>query len=382
METRKATADTLVGLFVILGIVLINLVTFVIRDDIFVDTMVVRVRFESVSGLEVGAPVLVSGIRAGRVSRIDYEAIPPRTVLDPEGEMPPQPVVVSMVIKKEVPVYNDARVRLVQQGFIGDKRVEIDPGTVNAGLFEEKSPPIAGEAQFDMEQAMRKAGLIVDDLQATTASFREFVTDDENIQRMSDTLESLNASVRKVNAYLARNEESVAEAVEDLPEITENLKTLSTDAKRFVEEGGRADQFADETRRTIQQLANRIEETNTRLQATIEDMNEAIRNADERSGKITDSAVSFLEETETDFDALAQSLRETSDNLNEVIQGIQRGEGTVGRLMTDPQPFEDLKRAIEALHGFLIGEPTAVYNTEVPYGMSRGEQPEPGSPNE
>ncbi|MDK2971252.1 MAG: phospholipid/cholesterol/gamma-HCH transport system substrate-binding protein [Candidatus Sumerlaeota bacterium] len=387
MEKSKATADTIVGVFVITGIILINLVTFVIRDDLFGSTVRVRATFESVPGLEVGAPVLVSGIRAGRVVSIDYRVVPEaiRKAATAEngddGSAPAtiQPVVVTMRVKDKVPIYSNAVVRLVQQGFIGDKRVEIDPGTSDVGiLLDDDSDPLPGEPQFDMNQVMKKAGLMVEDLGATVSSFREFVTDDATIASIRETIENLNRSVDKVYVYLERNEENVAASIEDIRVVAANMKEFSDKLSRFVDEGGRADQIADTTEESIVELRTEMNATLKKAQDAIDAINESVVRMDERADTISDSTVTFLDSTRGDFNALSENLQETSSNLNAIITNIRRGEGTVGRLMTDPKPFEDLKESIEALHEFLIGR-SAGSGSNLPYGVGN---PPPAAPEE
>jgi len=358
MEKRNVTADTIVGLFVLAGLFAFVLITFVIRQDLFGSTLTLRATFQSVSGLEYGSPVLVSGIRNGRVSSIRYVEADPGDVL-PDGQVA-QPVIVTMVVSDDVPIYTNARIRLVQQGFIGDKRVEIDPGSPNGGTrLKGDEPPLRGDAFFDMEAVFRKADAIVTDMQATVASFREFTTDDENIKAIRQTINNLNTSVTKMHDYLVANEDNVRVAIANVREVSEDMKAFSERAKVFVEEGGRADRIAADAEQTMAEFRRDADDLMNRI-------NDAVSKVDARTERLTESATGMMDSSKVQVAELSENLQATSTNLNETIAAIRRGEGTVGRMMSDPQPFEDLKAAVAALHAFVVGEASGV-ETSIQY---------------
>ncbi len=351
MQKRRVTADTIVGLFVLFGMICFLLITFVIRQDLFGRTITVRATFETVSGLEYGSPVLVSGIRNGRVSSIQYNS-----ETNGSADREAQPVVVTMVVSADIPIYTNARIRLVQQGFIGDRRVEIDPGSAEGGEpVDGRTPPLRGEPQFDMAEVFQKADDIVTDLRATVSSFREITTDDENIAAIRDTINNLNRSVQKVYDYLETNEENVQVAMANMRDMSADLRDFSERARIFTEEGGRLDRIGTDAEHAVADFRADAKSLVARVETLADTMNETVARVDERSRVLTDSATSMMDSAKVDFNALSENLQTTSANLNDVIVRIKRGEGTVGRLMVDPQPFEDLKASISALHEFLLG---------------------------
>lgn len=96
-----------------------------------------HVRFsESVSGLEVGAPVKLRGVRVGSVTGIQ---------LDPEDV---ELVRVSLAIDAEAPVQTDAVALMMMQGITGLRFVEIQDGTGAAERLPPGSFIPAGESVF------------------------------------------------------------------------------------------------------------------------------------------------------------------------------------------------------------------------------------------
>lgn len=108
-------------------------------------TFPVRASFDTIAGLEVGARVRVQGIDAGVVEAIQPPARPgARVGLKLRVDEGLRPLVRA-----------DARVRVVPQGVIGAKVVEIVPGRPDA-------PALAEGAALDSEPAVEVADLIRD----------------------------------------------------------------------------------------------------------------------------------------------------------------------------------------------------------------------------
>jgi len=114
---KRYTMETVVGVFVLIGIVCIGYMTIklgkvaVFGDD---DYRLFS-RFTSVSGLRTGSPVEIYGINAGIVEGL---------TIDEDKSM----AVVEMRLKKEMKVYDDCSAAIKTSGLIGDKFVKIDPG--------------------------------------------------------------------------------------------------------------------------------------------------------------------------------------------------------------------------------------------------------------
>ncbi len=114
---KKYAMETIVGIFVALGIATIGYMTVKLGHVSFFgdETYPIYANFTSVSGLRAGNPVNMLGIEVGKVEslRMDQENLQ---------------AVVEMKIQKNVKVYDDAIASIKTEGLIGDKYVSIDPG--------------------------------------------------------------------------------------------------------------------------------------------------------------------------------------------------------------------------------------------------------------
>src|SRR5215212_4459478 len=125
-------------------------------------TFPVRADFDSIGGLEAGQRVRVQGIDAGVV-----EAIVPPTV-------PGQPVRLVFRLDERLRplVRADARARIVSEGVVGSKVVEIVPGRADAPALP-ASGLIAAERPLEMSDLMVEARSSLRRLDAVATSAEE-----------------------------------------------------------------------------------------------------------------------------------------------------------------------------------------------------------------
>lgn len=132
---KKFTIETIVGIFVFLGIVALIYMTIKLgKVSLFgTDYYALYAHFGSVSGLRVGSPIEIDGIEVGRVEELNIDQAK-------------NAAVVELKIKKGIKVFDDAQASIKTAGLIGDKYVDIDPGgggdllTPGANIVQTNSP--------------------------------------------------------------------------------------------------------------------------------------------------------------------------------------------------------------------------------------------------
>ena len=114
---KKHSIDTIVGIFVFIGLLCVAYMTVKLGKVTLVGNNYYSLyaRFGSVSGLREGSPIEIDGIEVGRVERL---------TLDQEKQL----ALITLKIRKGVKVYEDASAAIKNAGLIGDKFVNIDPG--------------------------------------------------------------------------------------------------------------------------------------------------------------------------------------------------------------------------------------------------------------
>jgi phospholipid/cholesterol/gamma-HCH transport system substrate-binding protein len=114
---KKYSKETVVGLFVVAGLVCIGYMTIklvnvgILEDD----TYTLNARFNRITGLRAANPVNMLGLEIGRVANFKMD----------QDE---QAVIVEMRINKGIKIYDDALAAIKTEGLIGDRYMDIAPG--------------------------------------------------------------------------------------------------------------------------------------------------------------------------------------------------------------------------------------------------------------
>jgi phospholipid/cholesterol/gamma-HCH transport system substrate-binding protein len=133
---QKYTMETLVGIFLVFGLLCIGYMTLKLGHVSLLgdNSYSLFARFTSVTGLRVGSPVYMLGIEIGRVEQL---------TMDQES----QKAVVEVRIKNGLKIYDDAIASIKTEGLIGDKYLSIDPGgggalLASGGTITETQPAV------------------------------------------------------------------------------------------------------------------------------------------------------------------------------------------------------------------------------------------------
>ncbi|MFP4428479.1 MAG: outer membrane lipid asymmetry maintenance protein MlaD [Desulfovermiculus sp.] len=143
MNTRYAV-ETSVGVFVLVTLLCVGYLTIQLGELDFLqtDTYPVKASFNSVSGLNVGNEVQISGVSVGKVKSIELEK--DRFV-----------AIVTMSIDQDVTLSDDSMAAVKTSGLIGDKYISISPG--GSGMELEPGDMIIDtQSPIDIEELVGK----------------------------------------------------------------------------------------------------------------------------------------------------------------------------------------------------------------------------------
>jgi len=114
----KKSIETLVGLFVLLGmlgLVFLSLKAANLASFSAGDTYTLLARFDNIGGLKARAPVRSAGVTVGRVTSI---------TLDPQTYQG----VVTLAIERHLQFPRDSSAKILTAGLLGDQYVGLEPG--------------------------------------------------------------------------------------------------------------------------------------------------------------------------------------------------------------------------------------------------------------
>ncbi len=337
---RRPTPNAIVGLAMLVAFVLFLGFTFAIRGSLFGGGQKVDVMFERVSGLEVGAPVYVAGVYAGEVTQISYRP-----------EHLGKPVVVTLGLHRNILFHRGTKVSIVQSGLIGDRRIEIDPGSPEEPPLP-SGEPVEGEPQFDIDRSLREGQQIVSDLAASIRSLRDFMTDEANVvairnslQNAEKTFKALDEGISNANAILVENREDFRAAVQNIRDASERSSRLLDRAEQLV---GNADTAVADTQRSINTSLQDIHDQIARVGDSLTTMGQQIAWTAEDTRAV-------LRDTLTRLDPMLENLDRASAEMADILTRVREGRGTLGQLINNPEPFREIERTARAIRRTFLG---------------------------
>jgi len=206
MAERKA--EVLVGftvalalLILVLGVIWGKGVEFLARHAFL------TVRFEDVRGLEKSDPVLVRGIRQGRVEKV---------VLRNEFAE------VRLRIREDVPLYSDLRITVEDRELMGGKQVAIDPG--KSGRSVDLRGVFYGETRGDVRMVLVRAEDVLSRADSVFLQIETFLEEG----RLSRVLQNVEETTDQAKKILAENRRNFRLTVERLEKLMRGLQEDST----------------------------------------------------------------------------------------------------------------------------------------------------------
>jgi len=142
-----------IGLFVLVAIILLTVITFSIGDFFFKPGYNISTVFSFANGVQSSAPVRLAGIEVGEVKEAGV-------FKDEEGKTK---VMLKLWLTNDAKVEKDSKVCINTLGLIGEKYVEIIPGTPGVELLKE-GDLIMGYDSISVEQMTKKAYEIAEKL--------------------------------------------------------------------------------------------------------------------------------------------------------------------------------------------------------------------------
>ena len=141
---KKASIETAVGLFVLIGILCVGYLTVKLgkMEILGKDYYSINAQFDSVTGLKVGANVEMAGVPIGKVEAI---------ALDPERQV----ARVRLKIQRSVVLTDDTIASVKTAGMIGDKYIKLSPGGSDL-ILKAEDTIIETESALDLEELISK----------------------------------------------------------------------------------------------------------------------------------------------------------------------------------------------------------------------------------
>ena len=356
-DGRRLVLQMRIGAFILIGLVVFLAIIYLLgaQARYFERKYDLTAEFPEVGGLIEGATVRLAGVQIGRVTRV---------------ELPPEPggkVRVTLTLARQFAdrVRRNSEARIVTQGLLGDKLVEITIGTADAPPLK-SGDTIATRNPFELQEMFSAGAETLAHVNQLAVTLRKTM---DRVDRMTDEVEKGKGwlhvmiyeepeSLRRLNALLTSTQQLLARAESDESAVGVLLSRDSGKSVRSLlaamDAFGRAAQKPDAGEGLLPTLLfdPQYKDVARDLQVVtrnFRDVSEKLaRGQGLLGGLLKDDGDATLGQAAADFRVAMANLRVVTDRL-------RTGEGTMGALLSDPTVYENLVQFLEgARRSFLL----------------------------
>lgn len=225
------TREIKVGLFVAIAFILLAVVIFSISDFYTVQPQyTLRVRFNFAGGMQAGAPVRLAGVNIGEVKYIRLFRDEASQKMQAEA---------GIQVSKEAVIEEDAVAYVNTLGLIGEKYLEIIPGTAGAKVLT-AGEALLGKDSVPVEKFMEASFHAVQQIEETVASINSVLSNEATKSAIKNTLTNSQEATAQLALFLKQANEIMAKVRDGQgtvgklmtqDDLYQDLKSLTGDIK-------------------------------------------------------------------------------------------------------------------------------------------------------
>jgi phospholipid/cholesterol/gamma-HCH transport system substrate-binding protein len=292
------------------------------------------VEFSDSGAVRPGAQVRIAGMKAGRVATVDF--------LGPGASKLGRDVHVRLGIEVDIAmassIRSDAEFHITTRGVLGEKYVEIVPGTPTAqelkaaAVIRGFDPP---RIDLFLSKLDRILGQIVNLLGGKSGDLRGFM----------DNLISLS---KRADTFIAAHQEKVGTLLSNLSEMSGDLRVVLGNLKKGMPTG----QLLTDTITRIESIGGLIEKE---LPATTLSARQAltdVRVAAVSLNTLADEVLKHRVVLDQVLERIPTIVRWTEDAVRDtaaIAHRTAQGEGTIGLLLRDAEVYDQVKALLREL---------------------------------
>ncbi len=308
------SVEVKVGVFVFIAIILLAyLTTQITRGQMLTrDMYTIYAYFDNVSGLKTNSPVEIAGIEVGVVHDISLDNNQARVALG---------------IGPDVQIYADSHVAIRTRGVLGDKFVEITPGTPQAAKLGDNDKITRGIQPTDLDQVMARVGDIADDLRTVSRSVAHVFGGPEGEEGMREAFVNLREAAVHLNELVQANTRGIEMIVANLQSFSADLAEISQTNKQG-----------------IKYIVDNFESASREINLALTQVGSILQTAEHGEGPVA----TLLQDSEMSHD-----MKQTIASLESITRKIDQGHGTLGKLISEDDTGRKIDDALDGINEFL-----------------------------
>jgi phospholipid/cholesterol/gamma-HCH transport system substrate-binding protein len=308
------SSEAKVGLFVLVGLIILGYMSVQVGKQSFGlrQGYTLEVVFDNTAGLDRDASVQIAGVEVGRVEAISLK----------DGK-----ALVRLRITPGVKLEKDAIASIKTHGILGEKYVELHPGTRGEAYLAAGEQISRTERPADIDRMLNQLSLIAEDVRGVTSSLNRVLAGQAGEEAISSILTNTKDLTRNLNHVIVSNEAALRAALENTRQLTGNLNRVVT----------QNDEKVGQVMDTLKIASREMEKTF----AALSEITEGVNRGEGTIGQLVKDKTT------------SEKLNKTLASLEEVTAKINEGRGSIGKLVNDDETVRNLNEGLTGLNRYV-----------------------------
>ncbi|MEW6214731.1 MAG: MlaD family protein [Nitrospirota bacterium] len=343
---RGFSIELKVGFFAVIVIAILAFMTFKVGGFEWArkkEGYIVLVYFKNIAGLDEKTKVKVAGVDAGVIEKIELE--------DVEAKL-------TLRMDRKVKLCNNATASIKTTGLLGEKYLDIRPGSAVPALKDGDTIKYVEEV-VDLDEMVRNLSNVSANINTLATSLNEALGTEEAKKSLREAVKNLREITENLNQAISVNDEKFRTVLDNIEDLTTSINNLIEKNKEPLTVAlANIKDFSGTLKSDGPELIKNLNTATKELKAMVEENKPAIKSA-------VESVKAMVEENRP-------TIKSATESIDNIAKRIDRGEGSLGRLVKDERLYESINRvaggvdksisAIERLRTFITFQ--ADYLTE------------------
>lgn len=299
---RDLSSELKVGIFAIIVILILSYMTLKvgILSNFLEEGYRLHVVFDNISGLDENSRIKIAGVDSGIVKKIELK--------NGKAEL-------TVLIQPDKKLYQNATASLRMTGLLGDKYLSLTTGTsdfplLNDGDFIRNVDPSA-----DMDLLATELTSAGSNIGSLAGALGDILQEPEK-KAIADAIHNLKDLSEELKSILAENRAPLRDTLANLDAFS---KTLGEKGPGLIEK--------------LERIASKLDE---KAPGVVDDLQQVLGDL-----KVV------IEENRYALKDSVENIRDVSSSVNKITSRMEKGEGTIGKLLKEQNLYDSLNKVAE-----------------------------------
>jgi len=233
---------------------------------------------------------------------------------------------VTMRIDPHISIPSDSKAFIRTKGLMGDRFIEIIPGRPESPPLKSGQRIVNTYTPTDIDQLLNRIGDVALDIRKVSKSLGNVLGGKEGEVKMRQILDNINEATASLNRIMVDNEKRINALLVNFQEFSKDMKEIS-----------------EANKTAINVIVNNLRETTVQLKDAIQSFNQIAQKIEKGEGSLG----KLVQDPKT-----VEDLNDTLASLKSVAQKIDSGKGTIGKLINDEQVAENLGETLQGINEY------------------------------